>query len=345
MSDQIQKRIQAIGLMPVVAKVAVEDSELLAKALMEGGIPNAEITFRMEGADEVIARMRKAYPDMLVGAGTVTSVELAEKALKAGAQFIVSPGLNPTVVKFCQDQGIDIIPGVATPSEVEQAMGMGLRTLKFFPAEQNGGLPAIKAICGPYKGVGFMPTGGVNLNNLADYLAFDRIVACGGTYMLGKYAETKQWAEITALCRKSVQVMLGLKLVHVGLNAPDAAGAQDAASQLSQLLLNLILNGFHAMPKGGTLTISTQAQEETVQITVNDTGTGIAPEVISRIFEPFFTTKEQGKGTGLGLAIAAQVVEDHKGEIDVSSRLGVGTTFVVTIPRKQREEPESMENL
>ena len=99
------------------------------------------------------------------------------------------------------------------------------------------------------------------------------------------------------------------------------------------------------MPKGGTLTISTQAQEETVQITVNDTGTGIAPEVISRIFEPFFTTKEQGKGTGLGLAIAAQVVEDHKGEIDVSSRLGVGTTFVVTIPRKQREEPESMENL
>ena len=237
MSDQIQKRIQAIGLMPVVAKVAVEDSELLAKALMEGGIPNAEITFRMEGADEVIARMRKAYPDMLVGAGTVTSVELAEKALKAGAQFIVSPGLNPTVVKFCQDQGIDIIPGVATPSEVEQAMGMGLRTLKFFPAEQNGGLPAIKAICGPYKGVGFMPTGGVNLNNLADYLAFDRIVACGGTYMLGKYAETRQWDEITALCRKSVQVMLGLKLAHVGLNAPDAAGAQDAASQLSQLLL------------------------------------------------------------------------------------------------------------
>lgn len=132
--------------------------------------------------------------------------------------------------------------------------------------------------------------------------------------------------------------------VQTELHCPEACILGNEI-QLSQLLLNLILNGFHAMPKGGTLTISTQAQEETVQITVNDTGTGIAPEVISRIFEPFFTTKEQGKGTGLGLAIAAQVVEDHKGEIDVSSRLGVGTTFVVTIPRKQREEPESMENL
>ena len=132
--------------------------------------------------------------------------------------------------------------------------------------------------------------------------------------------------------------------VQTDLHCPEACILGNEI-QLSQLLLNLILNGFHAMPKGGTLTISTQAQEETVQITVNDTGTGIAPEVISRIFEPFFTTKEQGKGTGLGLAIAAQVVEDHKGEIDVSSRLGVGTTFVVTIPRKQREEPEGMENL
>ena len=132
--------------------------------------------------------------------------------------------------------------------------------------------------------------------------------------------------------------------VQTDLHCPDPCILGNEI-QLSQLLLNLILNGFHAMPNGGTLTISTQMLEETVQITVSDTGTGIAPEVISRIFEPFFTTKEQGKGTGLGLAIVAQVVEDHKGEIDVSSRLGVGTTFVVTIPRKKREEPESMENL
>lgn len=237
MSSSILERVRAIGLMPVVSKVAVDDSEKLAKALVEGGIPAAEITFRMEGADEVISRIRKAYPDMIVGAGTVTSVEIAEKAIQAGAQFIVSPGLNPDVVRYVQSQGVDMIPGVITPSEVEQAIGFGLRTLKFFPAEQSGGLASIKAICAPYRDIEFMPTGGINLGNLTEYLSFDRIAACGGTYMLGKYAETGEWEQITALCRKSVQTMLGLKLAHVGINSEDEVQAGETVSAIANLLL------------------------------------------------------------------------------------------------------------
>lgn len=231
--------------MPVITKIeSIEDCDALAKALSLGGIPAMEITFRMDQADLYIRYTREHYPDMVVGAGTVITIEQATQAISAGAQFIVAPGLNPEIVRFCQQKGVEIVPGVATPSEIEQAMSLGLKVLKFFPAEQNGGIAAIKAICGPYSGISFMPTGGLNLNNLTDYFAFDRVAACGGTYMLGNHMAKHEWAQITELCKKSVQVMLNLKLAHVGLNSEDESAARKTAGQLSGLLkLDLAKDG------------------------------------------------------------------------------------------------------
>lgn len=235
--SEVLERISAIGIVPVITSFSsYEDCAALTEALIAGGIPAMEITFRMENAEGYIRYAREHYPQVLVGAGTVLTTDQAQKAIDAGAQFLVAPGLNPEIVRFAQEKGIDIVPGVATPSEVEQAMALGLTTLKFFPAEQSGGVAAIKAICGPYKGVRFMPTGGVNLNNLPDYFACDKVVACGGTYMLGSHLAKGEWAEITALCRKSVQVMLGLKLAHVGVNAADAGAAADTAKALAAML-------------------------------------------------------------------------------------------------------------
>ena len=230
-------RIAAIGIMPVITKFeSYEDCSSLAQALTQGGIPAMEITFRMENAAGYIRYTREHCPQILVGAGTVLTLEQAQQAVEAGAQFLVAPGLNPEIVRYAQKASVDIFPGVATPSEIEQAMALGLKHLKFFPAEQMGGVATIKAICGPYKGLDFMPTGGVNLSNLAEYFACDRILACGGTYMLGNHLAKREWGEITALCRKSVQVMLGITLAHVGLNAPDAEDARHTAAAMADLL-------------------------------------------------------------------------------------------------------------
>lgn len=233
----VTEKIAAIGIMPVISKLnSNEECEKLAKALIAGGVPAMEITFRMEGADGYIRYAREQFPDVLVGAGTVLTVEQAEKAVKAGAQFVVAPGLNPKIVKYCQEQGVDVVPGISTPSEVELAMELGLKVVKFFPAEASGGPEAIKALCGPYKGISFMPTGGLNLNNVASYYAVDRVIACGGSFMLGKHLANGEWEEITALCRKSVQTMLGLKLAHVGVNTPDAESAGKTADAFTALL-------------------------------------------------------------------------------------------------------------
>ncbi|MDD4311943.1 MAG: bifunctional 4-hydroxy-2-oxoglutarate aldolase/2-dehydro-3-deoxy-phosphogluconate aldolase [Eubacteriales bacterium] len=233
--SSIIDRISAIGIMPVITKIdSPEDCDALAKALTAGGIPAMEITFRMEGADTYIRHARKNHPNVLVGAGTVITMEQTKQAIAAGAQFIVAPGLNAEIVRYCQAQKIDVIPGIATPSELEAAIGLGLSTVKFFPAEQNGGIDAIKAICGPYSGVGFMPTGGLNLNNLAGYFAFDRIIACGGTYMLGAHMAKKEWAQVTELCKKSVQTMLNIKLAHVGMNEANEESARAVAASLAE---------------------------------------------------------------------------------------------------------------
>ena len=231
-------RIASIGIVPVIANIpSVEACDNLAQALIRGGVPVMEITFRMKDAEKYIAHVREHYPEINVGAGTVLTLEQAGLAVKAGAQFFVAPGLDEEIVKFAASNGVDMIPGVSTASEISKALNLGLHTLKFFPAENCGGAGTIKSLCGPFKNVRFIPTGGVNLNNIGDYFALPGVAACGGTYMLGKHVEKGEWDEITALCRKSVQTMLDLKLVHVGINGADEADALGIAGALSSLLL------------------------------------------------------------------------------------------------------------
>lgn len=204
------ERIRELRLVPVIKIEDAEDAPLLAQALTRGGLPCAEVTFRTAAAADAIRRMKESCPDMLVGAGTVLRPEQVDAALEAGAEFIVSPGLNPRTVKYCQEKGVPIFPGVATASEIEQALELGLSTVKFFPAEANGGLAAIKALSAPYTEIEFMPTGGVNPGNVKDYLAFSRIIACGGTWMVpGNLMAEKRFDEIERLTREAAELVRG----------------------------------------------------------------------------------------------------------------------------------------
>ena len=177
-------KIKKIGIVPVVKLEDAQDAKPLAKALCDGGLPCAEVTFRTEQAADAIKNMKEAYPEMLVGAGTVLTTSQVNEAVNAGAEFIVSPGLNPEVVEYCIEKNIPILPGCANPSDVEQAIKYGLKVVKFFPAEAAGGIKTIKAMAAPYHQMKFMPTGGVNLDNINEYLNFDKIIACGGTWMV-----------------------------------------------------------------------------------------------------------------------------------------------------------------
>ena len=176
--------IQELGVVPVVVLNDAKDARPLAEALCEGGLPCAEVTFRTEAAEESIKSMTKEFPEMLVGAGTVLTIEQADRAIAAGAKFIVSPGFDPEIVDHCLERSISVFPGCITPSEVAQAVKRGLEVIKFFPAEQFGGIDTIKALAAPYTDIKFMPTGGINAANLEKYLSYDRIVACGGSWMV-----------------------------------------------------------------------------------------------------------------------------------------------------------------
>lgn len=180
----MNEKLSSYGVVPVVVLEDVKDAKPLAEALVEGGLAVAEITFRTAAAEESIKVMSEAYPDMLVGAGTVLSIEQVDRAIRVGAKFIVSPGFDPEVVDYCISKDIPIYPGTVTPSEVTQAVKRGLSICKFFPAEQYGGVSTIKALSAPFTTVKFMPTGGVNANNLKDYLSCNKIVACGGSWMV-----------------------------------------------------------------------------------------------------------------------------------------------------------------
>ena len=233
MNDVLQQ-ISNIGIIPVIAIEDAEQAVPLARALVAGGLPAAEVTFRTAAGEEAIRRIAKEVPEMLVGAGTVLTKEQADRALAAGAQFIVSPGFNPEVTRYVIEKGALMMPGTATPGEMEQAMSMGLDVVKFFPAEQNGGVAKLKALAGPYTNLRWMPTGGVNTKNMMDYLGFDKIVACGGTWMVKKdLIEGEQWDEITAICKDAVKTMLGFELRHVGINCADEAEAERTAQMFS----------------------------------------------------------------------------------------------------------------
>ncbi len=235
-NKQFVEQMECTGIIPVIKLEKTENAVPLAKALYEGGIRAAEVTFRAEGADKVISAMTKAYPDMLVGAGTVLTVEQVDASIRAGAKFCVAPGLNPRVVKHCLDKGVPFVPGIANGSQIEQAMELGLDFVKFFPAEQAGGVAYIKAISAPYFAMRFMPTGGVNENNLNSYLANPKVVCCGGSWIVpDALVKSEDWAGITALCRAAVRKMLDFQLVHVGLNSDGEDDAVQTASAFERL--------------------------------------------------------------------------------------------------------------
>ncbi len=234
--NEVLEKIQKIGIVPVVVLDDPKDAAPLAKALCEGGLPCAEVTFRTAAAEESIKIMTSQFPDMLVGAGTVLTAEQADRAAAAGARFIVSPGLNPTVVKHCMEKGLPVVPGTATPSDVETAISLGLDTVKFFPAEQAGGIAMIKAMAAPYTQMKFMPTGGINAKNLNSYLAFDKVLACGGSWMVKKeLISSGQFDKIRELTREAVQTMLGFSLKHIGINCADAKEAEQTADSFARL--------------------------------------------------------------------------------------------------------------
>lgn len=205
---ELLERIGEIGIVPVVVLNDVKDAEPLAQALCDGGLSCAEVTFRTDAAEESIRRMTESFPDMLVGAGTVLTIDQVDRAVAAGAKFIVSPGLNPKIVKYCNEKGVLIIPGCANPSDVEQAIENGLSVVKFFPAEQAGGLNYIKAIAAPYTGLKFMPTGGINPKNVRSYLAYDKILACGGSWMVkGDLVQAGEFDKVRELVKEAVEIV------------------------------------------------------------------------------------------------------------------------------------------
>ncbi|MCR5342666.1 MAG: bifunctional 4-hydroxy-2-oxoglutarate aldolase/2-dehydro-3-deoxy-phosphogluconate aldolase [Butyrivibrio sp.] len=208
MYEEIREKLGKIGIIPVVVLEDAKDAKPLGDALMKGGLPAAEVTFRTDAAEEAIKIMSKEFPDMLVGAGTVLTCEQADRAVAAGAKFIVAPGFNPTVVKHCIEKGYPVAPGVQTPSEMEQAMELGLDFVKFFPAEPAGGLPMIKAVAAPYTNLTFMPTGGINKDNVRDYLGFKKIVACGGTWMVkNDLIKSGDFAKIEDMTREAAEIV------------------------------------------------------------------------------------------------------------------------------------------
>lgn len=207
MNETLEKLGQ-YGIVPVVVLNDTKDAAPLADALCEGGLACAEVTFRTEAAAESIRIMSEKHPEMLVGAGTVLTVEQVDEAVAAGAKFIVSPGLNPKVVKYCIEKNIPITPGVVTPGEMEQAIELGLNLVKFFPAEPSGGLPMIKAVAAPYTMLKFMPTGGINPNNVKEYLKDDKIFACGGSWMVkGNLVDEGKFDEIKKLTKEAVDIV------------------------------------------------------------------------------------------------------------------------------------------
>ncbi len=234
--NKLLETIGKIGIIPVIAIDDAAKAVPLAKALIAGGLPVAEVTFRTAEAEDAIKAISSQCPEMILGAGTVLTAEQLDRAVSAGAQFVVTPGFNPVVVKYAISKDVVIVPGTATAGEMEQAMAMGLDVVKFFPAEQNGGVAKLKALAGPYKNLKWIPTGGVNQKNLNEYLSFEQVLACGGTWMVKKdLIDGECWDEITAICKEAVRIMLGFRLAHVGINCQSREEAEKTAKLISTI--------------------------------------------------------------------------------------------------------------
>ncbi|MBP8640155.1 MAG: bifunctional 4-hydroxy-2-oxoglutarate aldolase/2-dehydro-3-deoxy-phosphogluconate aldolase [Oscillospiraceae bacterium] len=254
--NDILKQIREIGIVPVIKLDDPKDAVPLAAALCKGGIPCAEITFRTAAARASIKAITEAFPNMLVGAGTVLTTEQVDEAIEAGAKFIVSPGFNPKIVSYCIERGIPITPGCSNPSDIEQAIEFGLEVVKFFPAEAAGGIKMIKAMSAPYTGVKFMPTGGINAQNLNEYLAFDKVIACGGSWMVSEsLIKEGRFDDISVLTAQAMEQMLGFEIAHIGINADDASSATGIAGAFGDLFGLAVKDGNSSLFAGSIIEV------------------------------------------------------------------------------------------
>jgi 2-dehydro-3-deoxyphosphogluconate aldolase/(4S)-4-hydroxy-2-oxoglutarate aldolase len=245
------KTIGEYGLVPVIKIDDAKDAVPLAKALLAGDLGVAEVTFRTSAAEESIKRISKEVPDMLVGAGTVLTIDQVKKAVAAGAKFIVSPGFNPKVVEYCAKENIPITPGINNPSGIEAALEFGVKVLKFFPAEPSGGLNMLKSMSAPYGDVSFIPTGGINQGNLTSYLAWNKIVAVGGSWFVpGDLISAGKFDEITKLTAEAMVLVHGFELLHIGINSKDDAEAKKTAEFLFSFFKFPIKDGSSSMFAG-----------------------------------------------------------------------------------------------
>lgn len=235
--ETIFERITDLGIVPVVKIMDAGDAVDLGKALVKGGLPIAEITFRTDAAEEAIKRLHSELPDVLLGAGTVLTVGQVKQAVSAGAEFIVAPGFNPDVVDYCIANNIPVVPGVNSPTQIEMALKRKLTVLKFFPAEASGGLSMLKSMAAPYGDLKFIPTGGINTANINTYLQSDRVLACGGTWMVKpEMISSGNFEEIAEITSEAVKNMLGFKLMHVGINENSKETAEKSANDFASLL-------------------------------------------------------------------------------------------------------------
>lgn len=234
--NELLKEISKIGIVPVVVLEDADKAVNVAKALQRGGVNCAEVTFRTAAAEQSIKNIAAACPDMLLGAGTVLSTEQVDRAVAAGAKFIVTPGYNPNVVDYCVSKNIPIVPGCMDTNAIEMALEAGLDTVKFFPAEAAGGLKMMKALAGPYTNLKFIPTGGINKDNLCDYLAFKKIIACGGSWMVkGDLVNNDRYDEIERITVEAVNKMLNFRAVHIGINNDSEEEANAQVERFGQL--------------------------------------------------------------------------------------------------------------
>lgn len=244
--NEIVTRISNIGIVPVVKVLKAEDALPLAKALYEGGIDTAEITFRSEHAKYAISEIHEQLPEMLLGAGTVLNVDQAKEAVEAGASFIVTPGFNAAVVEWCKQNDVPVLPGISSASELEIALSYGLDTVKFFPAESSGGAKKLKDLSAPYQNVRFLPTGGIGLNNMHDYLSLPSVLAIGGSFMLPENLVTAgDWQGVKELSRKAVKTMLDYRLIHIGINHE----SKEEAVKNTEMLCDLFNFTYYPKPK------------------------------------------------------------------------------------------------
>lgn len=261
--NNLNELLHQLGIVPVVKLDKASDAIPLAEALISGGIPCAEVTFRTEAAAESIRLISEEFPEMLVGAGTVLTIKQVDEAIKNGAKFIVTPGLNPKVVQYCIDKNIPIYPGVSSASDIERALELGLNVVKFFPAEINGGINAINALSGPYPNLKFIPTGGVNLNNMADYLNSDKILACGGTWMVkDELIKSGDFKSVEKLSKDAVKRMIDLKVKHISLKTDN--------KKESDLLAALFEEQYISSNDSSTLDFITFSNKNTLTISTSN---------------------------------------------------------------------------